>query len=545
MSTPAASPAPSNFVKTAEGGEMKEDKEQEKNTRDSNILAAKAVSDTCRTSLGPKGMDKMIVEGNGEVVITNDGATILEQLHLVHPAARMMADLGKAQDIEAGDGTTSVVVLAGSLLAQCAKLLARGVHPSLISESFQSAAYKAQEILKSISMPVDLADRESLLRAANTSLNSKLVSQYSPLLSPIAVDAVLRVIDPKTATNVNLKDIRVVRKVGGTIDDTELVDGLVFTQHASHAAGGPTRVKDAKVGLIQFCLSAPKTNMDNQVVISDYTQMDRVLREEREYILKMCKQIQKSGCNVLLIQKSILRDAVSDLSLHFLAKLKIMVVRDIERDEVEFICRTIGCKPIASIESFTADRLGTAGLVEELPTSEEGKVIKVTGVPNPGKTVSILVRGANHLIVDEAERSLHDALCVIRSLVKTRFMCPGGGAPETEICLKLREWSKTLEGVSSHCVRAFGEAFEVIPYTLAENAGLNPIEVVTELRTAHQLGQKHAGINVRKATHALGKISNMVDKKVISPLLVHSSMIQLATETVIMLLKIDGIVQSR
>jgi T-complex protein 1 subunit delta len=303
--------------------------------------------------------------------------------------------------------------------------------------------------------------------------------------------------------------------------------------------------------------------MDNQVVISDYAQMDRVLREERQYIVNMCKKIQKSGCNVLLIQKSILRDAVSDLSLHFLAKLKIMVVRDIERDEVEFICRTLGCQPIASIDSFTPDRLGSAQLVEEMPTSESGKVlfiyllfflfhiiflpkvIKVTGVPSTGKTVSVLVRGANVLLVDEAERSLHDALCVVRALVKKRFLMPGGGAAETEISIQLHEWSKTLTGVKSICVKAFAEAFEVIPYTLAENAGLNPIQVVTELRKAHLEGQQHAGINMRKATHAQGKISDMVEKKVISPLLVHTSMIDLATDTVALIMKIDGIVQTR
>ena len=372
-----------------------------------------------------------------------------------------------------------------------------------------------------------------------------MVSQNSALLAPIAVDAVGRVIDAKTATNVDLNDIKVVKKVGGTIDDTELVDGIVFDQGASHSAGGPTRVANAKIGLIQFCLSAPKTNMDNQVVISDYTQMDRVLREERQYIVNMCKKIQKSGCNVLLIQKSILRDAVNDLSLHFLAKLKIMVVRDIERNDVEFICRTLGCQPIASIESFTPERLGSAELVEEISTSEAGKIIKVTGVPNPGKTVSVLVRGANALLVDEAERSLHDALCVVRSLVKKRFLMAGGGAAETELSLHLREWAQTLSGTESLCVKAFAEAFEIIPYTLAENAGLDPISVVTELRAAHMEGKKTYGIDVRKGTHAQGKIADMVAINIISPLLVHTSMIQLATETVAMIMKIDGIVQTR
>lgn len=511
-----------------------------------NIAAAKAVADTVRTSLGPRGMDKMIVAPGGDVVITNDGATILQKLELKHPAAKMMADLGKSQDIEAGDGTTTVVVLAGAFLGAVSTLMAKGIHPSIISTSFNTCCDQAQKVLREIAVPVDLADRQCLIQSATTSLNSKLVSQYSSLLAPIAVDAVLRVIDPKTATNVNLRDIRVTKKVGGTIDDTELVDGLVFTQKVSHAAGGPTRVTNAKVGLIQFCLSAPKTNMENTVVISDYQQMDRVLKEEREYIRKMCMAISKTGCNVLLIQKSILRDAVSDLSLHFLARLKILVVRDIERDEVEFISRTLGLQPIASIEAFTADRLGRAALVEEASTGEDdGKIVKVTGVPNPGATVSVLVRGANRLIVDEAERSLHDALCVVRSLVKLRYLCPGGGAPEIETSLQLRAWAKTLPGIEAVCARAYADAFEVVPYTLAENAGLNPIQVVTQLRNAHIEGSKNAGINVRKATHAQGKISDMLEKNVVGPLLVFSSAVQLATETVAMLLKIDNVVESR
>jgi T-complex protein 1 subunit delta len=456
-----------------------------------------------------------------------------------------MAELGKSQDIEAGDGTTTVVVLAGALLNAVSQLMSKGIHPSRISEALLRTADRAQDILRTVAAPVDLGDRATLIKSATTSLNSKLVSQYSTLLAPIAVDAVMRVIDPKTATNVNLRDIRVTKKIGGTIDDTQLVDGLVFTQKVSHAAGGPSRVTGAKIGLIQFCLSAPKTNMDNQVVVSDYTQMDRVLKEEREYIRKMCVQIQKSGCNVLLIQKSILRDAVNDLALHFLARLKVLVVRDIEREDVEFICRTVGCTPIASIESFTAERLGRAELVEEVATSDEGKIVKVTGVPNPGKTVSILIRGANGLIVDEAERSLHDALCVVRSLVKCKYLCPGGGAPEIEVALRLREWAKTLTGVEMLCARTFADAFEIVPYTLAENAGLNPIQVVTELRNAHIAGAKNAGINMRKATHAQGKISDMTEKNVVGPLLVFSSAVQLACEAVVMILKIDSIVETR
>lgn len=318
-------------------------------------------------------------------------------------------------------------------------------------------------------------------------------------MAPIAVDSVLRIVDPAVDTTVDLNDIRIVKKVGGTIDDTELLEGLALTQNVIKSAGGPARVEKAKIALIQFQLSAPKPDMESSVIVNDYRQMDRILKEERQYLLNMCKKIKKSGCNVILIQKSILRDAVNDLSLHFLAKLKIMVIRDIERDEVEFICKSTGCKPIANIDSFTEDKLGYADLIEEV--SQEGsKMVKVSGVKNAGKTVSVVCRGANNLVLDESERSLHDALCVVRCLVKKRALIAGGGAPEIECSQKLLEYSKTLKGMEAYCFEAFAEALEVIPATLAENAGLNPISIVTELRNRHAQGSKTYGINVRKAS---------------------------------------------
>ncbi|KAJ3416007.1 T-complex protein 1 subunit delta [Chytridiales sp. JEL 0842] len=515
------------------------EKEKPAEVRSSNITAAKAVADAVRTSLGPKGMDKMIQAGNGEVVITNDGATILKQMSVLHPAARMLVDLSAAQDIEAGDGTTSVVVLAGSLLNAAEKLLEKGIHPTTIAESFTRAANKTTEYLTEMSTKLDLSDRESLLKSATTSLSSKIVSQYSNLLSPIAVDAVLRVIDPLTATNVDLKDIRLVTKVGGTIDDTELVDGLVLTQNVIKSAGGPTRMEKAKIGLIQFQLSPPKPDMENQIVVNDYRQMDKILKEERQYLLNLCKTIKKSGCNVLLIQKSILRDAVNDLSLHFLSKLKIMAIKEIERDEVEFICKSTGCKPIADIDSFTEDKLGYAELVEETQ-SAGATVVKIHGVKNTGKTVSVLIHGANQLVLEEAERSLHDALCVIRCLVKNKALIAGGGAPEIEVSQRLYKYAKTLKGMEAYCFQAFAEALEVIPTTLAENAGLNPINIVTELRNRHNKGEVTAGINVRKGT-----ISNILEENVIQPLLVSTSAIELAAETVKMIMKIDDIVAVR
>ncbi|KAJ3374329.1 T-complex protein 1 subunit delta [Allomyces arbusculus] len=529
MSQPAAAPKTGAF----------KDKTKPEEVRKSNIIAAKAVADAVRTSLGPRSMDKMIQTGNGEVIITNDGATILKHMSVMHPAARMLVDLSAAQDVEAGDGTTSVVVIAGSLLVAAEKMLTMGIHPTVVAESFLAAAAKAVEVLTGMAIPVDLADRESLLKAASTSLNSKIVSQYSALLAPIAVDAVLRVIDPAAAKNVDLRDVRVVKKVGGTIDDTELIDGLVLTQNVIKSAGGPSRVEKAKIALVQFQLSPPKPDMENQIVVNDYRQMDKILKEERTYLLNMCKKIKKAGANVILIQKSILRDAVNDLSLHFLAKLKIMVIKDIERDEVEFVCKSTGCKPIADIDSFTEDKLGYADVVEEVQ-SHGSRYVRFTGAKASAKTVSVIVRGANGLVLEEAERSLHDALCVMRCLVKKRALIAGGGAPEMEVSHQLAKHANTLTGMRQYCFQAFAEALEVIPTTLAENAGLNPIAIVTELRNRHALGETTAGINVRK-----GAITSILEENVIQPLLVCTSAIELAAETTRMVLKIDDIVTAR
>ena len=518
------------------------DKSKPDDIRSSNMQASKAVADAIRTSLGPKGMDKMIQAANGDVTITNDGATILKQMQVLHPAAKMLVELSKAQDIEAGDGTTSVVVLAGSLLDAASKLLSRGIHPTTISESFQEAARAGVQVLEQeLEIPVDLTDIEALNRVASTSLNSKVVSQYSNLLAPIAVQAVLKIKDNHRDNNCDLRDIKIVRKLGGTLDDTELIEGLCLAhKFCNDFSEGKRRVEKAKVGLIQFCISPPKTDMDNQVVVTDYAQMDRILKEERNYILNIIKQIKKTGCNVLIIQKSILRDALNDIAIHFLSKAKIGVIRDIEREDVEFVCKALGCKPVASLDHFTAESLASVDLVEEVAGS---RIIKMTGIQNPnpssGKTVNILLRGSNKMILEEAERSVHDALCVIRCLVKKPSLIPGGGAPEIEVSLKLTEMSRTLTGLKAVCFRAFAEALEILPFTLAENAGLPPIYTVTELRQRHAAGEKMAGINVRK-----GSVTNILEENVLQPLLVTSSALTLAAETVRSILKIDDIVST-
>uniref|UniRef100_A0A0M3IJ26 T-complex protein 1 subunit delta n=1 Tax=Ascaris lumbricoides TaxID=6252 RepID=A0A0M3IJ26_ASCLU len=437
--------------------------------------------------------------------------------------------------------------------------------------------------------------------------------------------------------------IKVVKKIGETVEESRLVEGALIDQK-SMGRGGPTRVEKAQIGLIQFQLSPPKTDMEHQVIITDYAQMDRALKEERTYILDLCKQIKKAGCNVLLIQKSILRDAVNEMALHFLAKMKIMVVKDIEREDIEFYSRILGCRPVASVDHFVPGALGSADLVEEIATSGDGKVIEVTGVQNPGQAVSILLRGSNKLVLDEAERSLHDALCVLRCLVKKRMLvgaalyfciiaivyamrCQirvsreqllaiggwhsaetvtgvqnpgqavsillrgsnklvldeaerslhdalcvlrclvkkrmlvsgggapemevavqlrnlaqgklGGGAPEMEVAVQLRNLAQGKLGAEQYCWKAFADAMELIPYTLAENAGLSPITTVTELRNQHANGYKNYGVNFRK-----GYVTDIREENVLQPLLVTSTAIKQAAECVRSILKIDDIVSN-
>jgi T-complex protein 1 subunit delta len=374
------------------------------------------------------------------VLITNDGATILHKMEVIHPTAKMLVEISKAQDIEAGDGTTSVVVIAGALLRASQDLLSKGLHPTAVSDGFQTALLEANRVIDSLSIPVDLHNRDQLIQNATTSMASKVVSHHSDMLAPIAVDAILKVIGDKidTVTNVDLNNIHVSKKIGGTIDDSELINGLCFVdKKCSHFAGGPTRIENAKIGLIQFPLSAPKTDLESNVVVHDYTAMDRLLKEEKRYILDIVKKIIATGCNVVLLQKSILREAVSDLALHFLAKKKIMVIKDIDRDQIDFISRTIKATPVAHIDQFNKEKLGTAGLVVEESAGGSSKIVKVLECPNEGSTVSILLRGSNGLVLDEADRSLHDALCVVRALVKKRSLVYGGACVEMEVSYQL------------------------------------------------------------------------------------------------------------
>jgi T-complex protein 1 subunit delta len=349
----------------------------------------------------------------------------------------------------------------------------------------------------------------------------------------------MRIIDPKTATNVDLKDIRIVKKVGSTLDDTELVEGIVFDKcKPSTASGGPSKIENAKIAVVQFQIATPKTDIENSVIVKEYQAMERIMKEERKLIADMVKKIVASGANVLLIQKSILKDATNELSLHFLAKKGIMVVQDIERDEVEFICKSINAIPIAHIDHMSADKFGSAKLCEQARLSDDTKIFKITGLKD-SKTMSILVRGSNPMVIDEADRSLHDALCVIRSLIKSRGLVTGGGSVEVEVAYQLTKNLTSFSGLDQTIFQAYSDALEIIPFTLAENAGMNPINVVTELRNKHSKGEKHFGISVKKSA-----VVDMREEKVLQPTLVTVSALTLATEVVRMILKIDDVVMT-
>lgn len=531
----SASPSPSN-PPVFQGQDRPTD------VRMSCILAAKAVSDAVRSSLGPRGMDKLIQDKNGEVIITNDGATILKNMGAAHPAAKLMVSMSQAQDIAAGDGTTSVVLFAGAFLAAAKTLLEKKLHPSIVSDALKQTADEAVNIISQMKIPFATGEtftpdeREILVESARTSLSSKLASNWSDILAPLAVDSVLKILDHG---QVDLKDIRVVQKVGGVLDDSELVEGIVFAHKIARNAGEERVLSDAKIALIQFQISPPKTDMESQVILTDYNQIDRVQREQRQYIIKIVNAIGKTGANVILLQKSILRDAISDLALHFLHKKGIIVVKDIERDEVDFVCRTIGCTPIASVEGLSKDKLGFAGKVEEVRTSG-GTIVRITGLKNISKTVTVLLRGSNELMISEAERSLHDALCVIRSLVYERFLLPGGGAAEIELAVQLLKKADEIGGEIGHCMRFFSDSLEIVPFTLAENAGLRPLSVVSQLREAHEKGNKNFGVSVTKPGAA-----DMKEENVLQPFLITKSAITFAAETVRMILKVDDILATR
>jgi len=461
-------------------------------------------------------------------------------LDVVHPTAKMLVDVALAQDIEAGDGTTTVAVLAGSLLTASQFLLEKGIHPNAIADGFLVALKKSLEIIDKVSKPISLEYKAEIQENVETALSSKAVSQMSDTFAPIAVEAVLRVAD-LVNHNADVKEIRVCKKPGGTVEDTEFIEGVVLTDSfPAHIADGPNEMKDCKIGIVQFHLSAPKTEMEMTVVVNDNATMDRLIKEERKYILAMVKKIVEAGANVLLIQKSILRDACSDLALHFLAKKNILVIKDIEREDVPFLCTALNAKPIAHIDQFSADKFGHADLIREVTLGNDTRITKITGIPSK-KSCTILIRGSSKLILDEAERSMHDALCVVRSLIKKPSNIAGGGAIELELAYRLSEFirKEELTGVQKMVIEAFMQALETIPYTLAENAGFNPLEIVSKLKAIHVKGNSSFGLDIKK-----GDLCDMWQAKVIQPSLVTISALSLAVEFVRVIMKIDDLVMA-
>ena len=497
-----------------------------------NITAAKAIAEIVRTSLGPRGMDKMLVNNIGDVTITNDGATILKEIDVQHPAAKMMVEISKATDNELGDGTTSTVVLAGSLLSKAEELIAKDVHPTVIVDGYRMASEKAIEMLKNASTKVDPADRQILGKIAHTSMASKLVSVNAEPLSKIVVDAVIAVAE-KASDNKNLKvdvdSIKVEKKAGGSIEDTKLIQGIVLDKEVVHGAM-PKRIEDAKIALLNAALEIEKTEMSAEIHISDPHQMQMFLEEENRMLKSMVDKISASGANVLLCQKGI-----DDLAQHYLAKEGILAVRRVKESDMNNLAKATDGRVLSNIDELSAADLGYAKLVEERRV-ETDKWVFVEGCKNP-KAVSILVRGGSQRVVDEAERSVHDAIMTVKDVVEYPYITVGAGAAEVYISQKVREWSASLSGRSQLAVERFADSVEEIAIALAENAGMDPLDTQTQLRAKAALTKPKYGVDVIN-----GKVADMAAKDIYEPLKVKEQVISAATEVSSMILRIDDVI---
>ena len=496
-----------------------------------NIIAAKTIADIVRTSLGPRGMDKMLVNSLGDVTITNDGATILKEIDVQHPAAKMMVEISKATDNEVGDGTTSTVVLAGSLLSKAEDLIAKDVHPTVIVDGYRMASEKAIEVLKEASTKVDPTDRQVLGKIARTSMASKLVSINADPLSRIVIDAVLAVAEKLGDNNfkVDADNIKVEKKAGGSIDDTKLIQGIVLDKEVVHGAM-PKRVENAKIALLNAALEIEKTEMSAEIRISDPHQMQMFLEEENRMLKSMVDKISAAGANVLLCQKGI-----DDLAQHYLAKANILAVRRAKESDMNNLAKATGGRVLSNIDEISTADLGYAKLVEERKV-ETDKWVFVEGCKNP-KAVSILVRGGSQRVVDEAERSVHDAIMAVKDVVEYPYITVGGGAPEVYISQKIREWTSSLSGRSQLAAERFGDSVEEVAIALAENAGMDPLDTQTQLRAKAVLAKPKYGVDVINA-----KVADMVAKDVYEPLRVKEQVISAATEASSMILRIDDVI---
>ncbi len=512
-----------------EGSQRTKGREAQNN----NIMAAKAVAAAVRTTLGPKGMDKMLVDSMGDIVITNDGATILKEMDIEHPAAKMIVEVAKTQDDEVGDGTTTAAVLAGEFLKNAEELLEQGVHPTVIASGYRLAAIKAKEILKSLSKPVTVNDRELLLKIAATAITGKGAESSKDVFATLTVDAVLAVVDTENGKQVvDVEDIKVEKKVGGSVEDSQLIQGMVIDKERVHT-NMPKKVTDAKILLLNEALEIKKTEVDAEISIKSPDQLQLFLDQEEQMIHNMVNKVIDCGANVVFVQKGI-----DDIAQHYLAKAGVYAARRVKKSDMEKLARATGAKILTSLKEINDSDLGKAGLVEEKKIGDEAMTY-VTECHNP-KAVSIILRGGTEHVADEAERALHDALRVVGVAIEDETLVAGGGSPEIELALRLREYSSTLKGREQLAVAKFADALEVIPRTLAENAGLDPINMLVEMRSQHEKGKKTAGLNV-----FTGKVVDMWAEGVVEPLRVKTQAISSGTEAATMILRIDDVLSSK
>ena len=508
-------------------------REKGKGAQSNNIMAALAISDAVKSTLGPKGMDKMLVDSMGDVVVTNDGATILKEIDVEHPAAKMIVEVAKSQDEECGDGTTSAVVLTGELLKHAGELLEQNIHPTVVCAGYKLAADKAKEVLNRIAMTIKPDDKKTLKDIATTSMASKGASGEKEKLAEVVVDAVLNVqekVDNKIY--VDLDNIQIQKKQGGGIANTEIIEGIILDKERVHE-GMPKIVKNAKIALINTALEVKKTEVDARIQIQDPTQLQAFLDEEEGMLKKMVEKIKKSGANVLVCQKGI-----DDIAQHYLAKDGIFSVRRAKKSDLEKLSKATGGKIVANLDGLTSKDLGYAGSIVEKKIGDD-KMTFITNCKNP-KAVSILIRGTTDHVIDELERALHDALSVVKVALEDGKMTSGGGAAATEIAMSLRDYAPNVGGREQMAIEAFANAIEIVPKTLSENAGLDPIDMMLEVRSQHKKGNIHAGINV-----LVGKVDDMFKNNVLEPLRVSFQEIEASTEAANMILRIDDVIASK
>ncbi len=495
-----------------------------------NISVAKAIADAVRTALGPKGMQKMLVDPFGDVVITHDGATIMKEMEVEHPVAKMMVDLAKTQDQETGDGTTTVVILAGELLSRAEELIDMGIHPTIVISGYRKAEKKAQEILKEIAIDVDWKDEEVLKKVAQLAMGSKAVYSAREYLSELAVKACLSVMEERDGKRiVDIDNIKLEKKEGGSITDTQLIKGIVIDKEVVHPAM-PRTVADAKIALISRALEVKKPEISSKIRIVSPSQIKEFLDQEKEMIKDLIEKISETGANVVFCQKGI-----DDIAQHFLAKKGILAVRRVRKSDMEKLAKATGAKIVVNVEDMTEKDLGSAELVEERRVGED-KMVFVEGCKNP-KAVSILIRGGSKQVVDETERALHDAICVVRDVVEDGKIVIGGGAVELELALRLKDYANTLSGKEQAAVQKFAEALEVIPKTLIENSGMDTVVKMAELTRQHTLGNAHYGFDI-----FTGDVVDMKERDVIEPWRVVSHAVKSAAEFAETVLKIDDII---